>query len=78
MFDSVRKWNREHIENYHEIYVKVSDKTLHDRDQKDCIADIKTGEEKELAGFQVGIELPQNPDLILLNDGEKHQKNRQI
>ena len=31
----------------------------------------QNGEEKELSGFQVGIELPQNPDLILLNDGEK-------
>ena len=24
MFDSVRKWNREHIANYKEIYLKVS------------------------------------------------------
>lgn len=71
MFNSVREWNRKYIRNYHEIYVKVSDKTLIDRDQKGLYSRYKKGEEKELAGFQVGIELPKNPDLILLNDGKK-------
>lgn len=71
MFQDIRQWNREHIENYHEIYVKVSDETLHMRNQKGLYSKYKNGEEKELAGFQVGMELPENPDLILQNDGEK-------
>lgn len=69
MFDSVRAWNREHIENYHEIYVKVSDETLRRRDQKGLYSRYQNGEEQELAGYQVGIELPKEPDLILVNDG---------
>lgn len=71
MFDSIRQWNREHIDNYCEIYVKVSDQTLIERDQKGLYSRYQSGEEKELAGFQVGVELPKNPDLILLNDGER-------
>ena len=31
----------------------------------------QSGDETELAGFQVGIETPKNPDLVLWNDGEK-------
>lgn len=69
MFDEIRQWNRGHIENYHEIYVKVSDETLHQRDQKGLYSRYQKGEEQELAGYQVGIELPQNSDLILFNDG---------
>ena len=69
MFDEIRQWNRVHIENYHEIYVKVSDETLHRRDQKGLYSRYQNGEEMELAGYQVGIELPQNPDLVLCNDG---------
>ena len=34
MFDEIRRWNREHIENYREIYIKTSFETLQKRDQK--------------------------------------------
>lgn len=71
MFDSVRQWNRENIANYHEIYVEVSDETLQKRDQKGLYSRYQSGDETELAGFQVGIETPKNPELVLRNDGEK-------
>ena len=34
MYSQVRQWNRENIENYREIYVKVTRETLYRRDQK--------------------------------------------
>ena len=34
MFDEIRSWNREHIANYREIYVKVSMEELVRRNQK--------------------------------------------
>ena len=34
MYDDVRAWAREHIENYVEIYIKVKWETLYKRDQK--------------------------------------------
>ncbi len=70
MFDSVREWNRENIENYHEIYVKVTMQTLKKRDQKGLYSAYESGEEKELAGFQVGLEEPKCPDLTIQNDGD--------
>ena len=33
MYESVRQWNRENIENYKEIYIKVSKDTLLQRNQ---------------------------------------------
>lgn len=69
MFDRVREWNRKHIENYREIYIKVSVSTLQNRDQKGLYSRYLQGKEQELAGFQVGMDEPKNPDLILENDG---------
>ncbi len=34
MYTEVRAWNRENIENYREIYLKVTPETLYKRDQK--------------------------------------------
>ena len=34
MFDTVRRWNREHIPNYKEIYIRVKKETLIQRNQK--------------------------------------------
>lgn len=71
MFDSVREWNRANIENYCEIYVKAAMQTLRIRDQKGLYSRYQQGQEKELAGVQVGLEEPKHPDLVLENDGEK-------
>jgi len=71
MFDSVREWNRENIENYREVYVRVSMDTLKKRDQKGLYSAYVDGRENELAGIQVGLEEPKNPDLIIQNDGNE-------
>lgn len=70
MFDSVREWNREHIHNYKEIYVKVSMETLKKRDQKGLYSGITEEEQKEIVGIHMEIEEPKCPDLILENDGK--------
>ena len=67
MFHSVREWNRKHICNYREIYVKVSWETLQTRNQKG-LYDTAKGEES-VVGIQVKFEEPEQPDLVLLNDG---------
>ena len=70
MFDSVRDWNRENIENYREIYIKATIETLQARDQKGLYSSYQKGVEQELAGVQVGMDEPKHPDLVLNNDGE--------
>lgn len=71
MFDSVREWNRENIQNYKEIYVKVSLDTLRKRDQKGLYSGITEEKQKEVVGIHMDIEEPKYPDLILENDGKR-------
>ena len=69
MFESVREWNREHIENYREIYIKVSMDTLQRRDQKGLYSGNTKEKEKDVMGIQIAFEEPMHSDLVLENDG---------
>lgn len=71
MFDAVREWNREHISNYKEIYIKVSMDTLYRRDQKGLYSGNTLEKEKEVTGIQIPFEEPQNPNLVLENNGDR-------
>lgn len=66
MYESVRRWNRENIPNYKEIYIKVSKNTLMQRNQKGLYT---AG--KNVVGIDLPFDEPQNPDIVLHNDGER-------
>lgn len=65
MFRAVRDWNREHIENYKEIYIEVPIEVLQQRNQKNLY---KNG--NNVVGVDLELELPDNPDIVLVNNGE--------
>ena len=65
MFEEVRAWYRANIENYREIYIKVSMETLYRRDQKG----LYTSGAKQVVGVDLPWEEPQNPDVLVENDG---------
>ena len=67
MFHDVRAWNRENIENYREIYLKVKMETLFARDQKG----LYSHKQENVMGVTAPFDEPRSPDLILENDGEK-------
>ncbi|WP_373265363.1 adenylyl-sulfate kinase [Hungatella hathewayi] len=69
MFDEIRRWNRQNIPCYVEIYVKVSMEVLKKRDQKGLYSGIKEGTTEDVVGMDLELDLPQNPDIILNNDG---------
>lgn len=69
MFNEVRRWNRKHIKNYKEIYVKVSLDTLRERDQKGLYSGKTDEKEKDVMGLHIAFEEPEDPDLIIENDG---------
>lgn len=71
MFDDVRNWNREHIENYKEIYVRVPIEVLKTRNQKGLYSGIADGTSEDVVGMDLQLELPRHPDLILDNVGLK-------
>ncbi len=81
MFDEIRDWNGQNIENYREIYVRVSMEVLTQRNQKGLYSTSMEVSQKrnpkglnkgdgQVAGIHVDIEEPKNPDLILDNEGD--------
>jgi len=67
MYDEIRAWNRENIENYKEIYIKVTRETLYRRDQKG----LYTTGRKEVVGVDLPYDEPQNADAVVQNDGQE-------
>ena len=65
MYEEIQSWNRANIENYKEIYIKVSRETLYRRDQKGLYS---TGR-KEVVGVDLPYDEPQNADAVIQNDG---------
>lgn len=71
MFEDVRMWNREHIEGYKEIYIKVPMDILEQRNQKGLYSGVKKGKLTEIAGVDLRIEFPINPDVVIDDAWEK-------
>lgn len=67
MYNDTRVWAREHIDNYREIYVKATWETLYRRDQKG----LYSSGTKNVVGVDILCEEPENPDIIIQNDGNE-------
>lgn len=67
MYDEIRRWNRENIENYREIYIKVTRETLYHRDQKQLYSSGR----KEVVGVDLPFDEPQDADIEIQNDGQE-------
>ncbi len=70
MFKSVRDYNRKYIENYVEIYLEVSEETLKRRDRKGLYSGYQAGIVKNIVGVDQKVEFPENPDILIKNDGK--------
>ena len=68
MFSDVRKWNRENNRGYVEIFVNTPIEVLIKRDQKGIYSGYSEGKLKDIAGEDVRVEFPQNPDIEIVND----------
>jgi len=71
MFHQVRRWNREHISRYCEVYVKVPLEVLVARDKKGLYGKALAGEIGDVVGVNGPFEEPENPDILLENDGAR-------
>jgi len=60
MYDSVRRWNRENIKGYIEVFLNPSVEILKARDRKNLFKD--SGD----------FELPKEPDMVFSNDGTQN------
>lgn len=74
MFDEVRNWNRNHIDNYLEIFLDVPIEVLQMRNQKNLYQDIKKGKVANVVGMDLQLQLPRNPNIRIVNDGSSTPK----
>lgn len=68
MFHSCRRWNRDRIERYREIYVRAPAALLIARDVKGLYGRAATGEIREVVGVDLEAEEPECPDVTIDND----------
>lgn len=67
MYEDVRAWCRENIENYREIYIKVSMETLRRRNQKG----LYSPGVKQVVGVDLPWDEPKKPDIVIENDSDQ-------
>ncbi len=65
LFKEVHKWNRENITNYIEIFIDTPLSELRKRDPKKLYRDVELGIVKNVAGIDLKIDIPSNPDIHL-------------
>ena len=68
MYADVRAWCRENIENYREIYIKVSMETLRRRNQKGLYSPGM----KQVVGVDLPWDEPDSSDVVIENDREEN------
>jgi len=67
IFSESRRWNRENITNYYEVFIDISIEDLLIRDPKGIYKKYQTGEIFNVAGLDMKFPRPQNSDLIIQN-----------
>jgi adenylylsulfate kinase len=65
MFHDVRRWNRQNIPGYQEIFLSVPIGELQRRDSKG----LYRSNAKNVVGGDLAAELPESPDLTVENHG---------
>lgn len=71
LFHEVHEWNRAHIPGYKEIYLDVPLEVLKSRDPKKIYDRAGRGELKHVAGMDLKVEPPMNPDVLIKYDPDK-------
>ena len=65
LFKEVHAWNRENLQGYFEVYLRVPLEELRRRDPKEIYCRFDAGEIKDVAGLDPPIDEPNSPDWVL-------------
>ena len=65
LFREVHAWNRKHVPNYFEVYLRVPLDELRRRDPRGLYRRFDAGEMRDVAGLDLEIDEPQEPDLLI-------------
>lgn len=70
MYREVFEWNSKNLSDYYEIFLDVPNNIVMDRDAKGIYTDYQTGKIKNVAGFDLKVDLPRDPALVIKNYGQ--------
>jgi len=68
LFPEARKWMRQNVENYYEVYIKCPFETLVARDAKGLYKKAQEGKIKNVVGVDIEFPEPKSPDMIIENN----------
>lgn len=63
LFKEIHAWNRENIPGYFEVFLDVPLTVLRERDPKDLYKKFDQGFITDVAGLDIPVDFPKNPDL---------------
>lgn len=69
LFHQIHEWNRTNLSAYTEILLDVPFEELCRRDSKGIYQRAKSGEIRSVAGFDLVVEMPKAPHVVLRRDG---------
>ena len=65
LFKELHVWNRKNIQNYVEVFIDTPLDELKKRDPKDIYKRFRSGKIKNVAGLDLKVDFPVNPDVHL-------------
>lgn len=68
VFESDRMWNRKNFKNYYEVFIDVDKDILMKRDSKGLYKNYMKGKIKNVVGYDINFEKPENSDLTIKNN----------
>jgi cytidine diphosphoramidate kinase len=71
IFPDWRKWNRENIHDYAEVYLKASVDSLINRGREHLYIPAREGKMKNVVGVDIEFPEPKSPDLIIENEKDR-------
>ena len=69
IFYESQRWNREHLQNYFEVYIEAPFDQLVQRDPNGIYKGALKGDMTNVVGVDIDFPPPENPDLTVRNDG---------
>lgn len=74
----IRKWNKENIIDYVEIYIRASQETLHNRDPKGIYKRYSEGEINNVVGEDIKFNEPLDPWMTIDNNNNSNDIKKTI
>lgn len=71
MFPEIWEWNRQNVDNYHEIYIRVPIEILIQRDQKGLYTSALQEKNSEVMGVNLSHDEPLHAHITIENDGSQ-------